>query len=51
MFILHDQNARQDHNIKTANTSFENMVKFKYLEMTLRNQDFIHEEIKRRLTS
>jgi hypothetical protein len=26
-----DQNARQNHNIKAANSSLENVMKFKYL--------------------
>jgi hypothetical protein len=32
MLLSHQQNAGQNHNIKTANKSFENMAQFKYLE-------------------
>jgi hypothetical protein len=38
------QNAGQNHNIKIANRSFENMAKFQYLGMTI-NQNLIPEEI------
>jgi hypothetical protein len=37
--------------MKTANRSFENVSQFKYLVTTLTNQNFIQEEIKRRLNS
>jgi hypothetical protein len=37
--------------MKIANRSFENVSKFKYLEMTVSNQNLILEEIKRRLNS
>jgi hypothetical protein len=40
------QNAGQNCDIKTANRSFENVAQFKYLLMTITNQ----EEIKRRLS-
>jgi hypothetical protein len=35
--------------IKIANSSFENVAQFKYLGIILTNQNFIQEEIKRRL--
>jgi hypothetical protein len=35
------QNAGQNHNIKTDNISFENMAKFKYLGMTVTTQNII----------
>jgi hypothetical protein len=38
-------------NIKTANRSFENVAKFKYLEKTLTDKNVMHEEIKSRLHS
>jgi hypothetical protein len=39
----------QNHDIKKANRSFENVPKFKYLGMTVTNLNLIQEEIKRRL--
>jgi hypothetical protein len=37
------------HNIKIGNISFESVEQFKYLGITTRNKNCIHEEIKRRL--
>jgi hypothetical protein len=42
------QNAGQNHNINIANTSSVNAL-FKYLEMTVTNQNLIHVEINSRL--
>jgi hypothetical protein len=49
MIMSHHQNSGQNQNLRIANESFENVVKFKYLRMTLTNQNYIHDEIKSRL--
>jgi hypothetical protein len=46
MFMSHHQTTGQNHYIKAANKSFENLAKFKYLGLTVTNQNCIHEEIK-----
>jgi hypothetical protein len=51
MLLSHHQNAGQNHDIKSAETSFENMAQLKYLVSKLTNQNLIQEEIKRRLNS
>jgi hypothetical protein len=51
MSLSHHQNVGQNRDIKIANRSFENVSQFKYLEMTVTNQNLIQEEIKRRLNS
>jgi hypothetical protein len=43
------QKIGQKYSIKTANKSFEDVVKFKYLRTALTDQNCMHEEIKRRL--
>jgi hypothetical protein len=43
MVISQNQNARQNHNIKTNNKPFERVEKFKYLGTTLTNRNSIHE--------
>jgi hypothetical protein len=45
------QNAGQNHYIKIANRSSENVAQLKYLRTTVTNHSFIHEEIKRGLNS
>jgi hypothetical protein len=44
-------NSGQNQNIRIANESFENVTKFKYLGMTLTNQNDIHDELKSGLNS
>jgi hypothetical protein len=45
MLLSHHHNAGQNHNIKAANRSFENVAQFKYLGMTVTDQNLIEEEI------
>jgi hypothetical protein len=42
-------NSGQKQAVRIANVSFEKVIKFKYLGMTLTNQNDIHDEIKGRL--
>jgi tellurite resistance-related uncharacterized protein len=51
MLVFHDQNAGQNREIEIGHRSFENVSQFKYLEMTVTNENLIQEEIKRRLNS
>jgi hypothetical protein len=51
MWISCHQNAGQNHDIKIADRSFKKVVQFKYLGMTVANQNLIQEEIKSRLNS
>jgi hypothetical protein len=51
MIMSRHPNSGQNQNIRTANESFEEVAKFKYLETTLTNQNDIHDEIKSRLNS
>jgi hypothetical protein len=44
-------NSGQNQNIRTANESFENVAKFKYLGKTLTNQNDTDDEIKSKLNS
>jgi hypothetical protein len=46
MLVSRDQNAGQTREIKIGNRSFENVSHFRYLEMTVTNQNLIQEEIK-----
>jgi hypothetical protein len=51
MLLSRHQNVGQNLDIKIANRSRENMSQFKYLGMTVTNQNLVQEEIKRRLNS
>jgi hypothetical protein len=46
MSLSRHQNAVQNCDIKIANRSFENVAQFKYLRMTVTNENLIQEEIK-----
>jgi hypothetical protein len=50
MAMSPDQNAEQNHNIKTDNESFERVEQFKYLGTANLNQNSIHEETEYRLS-
>jgi hypothetical protein len=43
MIMSRYPNSWQNQNIRTANESFENVVKFKYLGTTLTNQNDNHD--------
>jgi hypothetical protein len=47
--MSHSQKIGQKHRIKTANRSFEDVTKFKYLGTTLTDQNCMHEVFKSRL--
>jgi hypothetical protein len=49
MVMSRDQNAGWGHSVKTDNNSIERVEEFKYLGMTLTDQNSIQEEIKSRL--
>jgi hypothetical protein len=49
VIMSHHPNTGQSQNIRIANESFKKVVTFKYLGMTLTNQNDIHDEIKSRL--
>jgi hypothetical protein len=43
------QNVQKNHDLMTGSKSLKNVAKLKHLEMKVKNQDCIHEEIMRRL--
>jgi hypothetical protein len=49
--MCHRQTTGHNHNIKVGNHSFENVAEFKYLGMTVTNQNCIHEEMKSSLNA
>ena len=49
MIMSRGQNARRSHSVKTDNIPIERVEEFKYLGITLTNQNSIQEEIKSRL--
>ena len=51
MVMFRDQNARQNHNIKSDNKSFERVEQFKTFGAILTNKHYIQEEIMSRLKS
>ena len=51
MVMCRDQNAGRNHSVMIDNSTFESVKEFKYLGMTLTNQNFNLEEIKSRLRS
>jgi hypothetical protein len=51
MLLSPHQNAGQNHDIKTANRSFENVAKFRFLGTTVTNKNSIEEKLKRRWNS
>jgi hypothetical protein len=51
MIMSRHPNSGQNQNIRIDHESFENVATFKYLGMTLTNQNDIHDEIKSRLNS
>jgi hypothetical protein len=51
MLLSRRKNVGDNQDLKIANRSFENVSQFKYLGMTVTNQNLIQEEIKRRFIS
>jgi hypothetical protein len=45
VFMSYELNAGQNHKLKVTDKFFDNVAKFKYLGMTLPNQNCLHEEI------
>jgi len=51
MVMSRDQNAGRIHSVRIDNSTFERVEEFKYLGITLTDQNSIAEEIKSRLRS
>jgi hypothetical protein len=48
--MCYHQNERRNYNVLTAKKSFENTAKFKYLGMTVTNQNSVHKETEEHVT-
>jgi hypothetical protein len=51
MIMSGHPNSGQNQNIRTANESFQDVAKFKYLGTIIMDHNDIHDEIKSRLNS
>jgi hypothetical protein len=51
MLMSCSQMIGQKRSIRIANRSFEDVVRFKYIRTTLKDQNHMHEEMKSRLNS
>jgi hypothetical protein len=51
MSICHRQNEGRNQHINTAIKAFGNVANFRHLGKTIKNQNYIHEEINKRLNS
>jgi hypothetical protein len=51
MFTCCKQNKGQNHSIKVATESFENLAQLKYVGLTPTKENCVHEEIVSRLNS
>jgi hypothetical protein len=51
MFISREENAGQNRKVKISKKSFGNVVRYRYLGITVTNKNCIHEKINSRLCS
>jgi hypothetical protein len=51
MLLSHQQNAGQNHDLKIAKRLFKNVSHFKYMGITITNENVIQGESKRRRNS
>jgi hypothetical protein len=47
--MYHSHNAGQNNNLMITDKSLKNVAYFKYLEMAVTNQNYIHEDIESKL--